>query len=293
MAKNKEMKEKELTKKQIIFNRVFTGIQIFLILICVVASIFIITNPGGYAENSEDCNTNMMVVMSDSMEPTIKTNDIIFGDEVPEGVLPLGTVITFARQMNQGYVLDTHRIVAYYCIYNGEDSSQPKEYRFYYKKGSMESVEDLPDGYNFVRYITRGDNNTYKYAKDPASDYIIESHDSNSSLPYNTTWDDGDYVYQESVLAVWSGRRIGGVGAVIKFLQKPVAFALVILLPLVLLFAYNVFLIVKMVIAEKTKKAREAALAEASANQIDEEEIKRKAIEEYLASLKKEDNKEE
>ena len=64
-------------------------------------------------------------------------------------------------------------------------------------------------------------------------------------------------------------------------------FGLIILLPLVLLFAYNIFLIVKMVIADKTEKARKEALEEAKKNVIDEEEIKRKAIEEYLASLEK------
>lgn len=293
MAKNKEKKIKEegqeLTRKQKIVNRVVTGVQIFLILICVVASIFIIANPGGYKENPEDCKTNMMVVMTDSMEPTIKTNDIIFGDDVPEGILDLGTVITFAKKMNNGYILDTHRIVAYGCMYKDE-SGVNQEVRFYFIKGEMETIEDIPEGYTFIRYITRGDKYTFDYCKNPESDYHIYDKDNNVS----TQWDDKDIIFEDDVLAVWNGRRIGGVGSVIKFLQKPLMFALVILLPLVLLFGYNIFLVVKMVIAEKTKKAREAAIAEASANQIDEEEIKRRAIEEYLASLKKqEENKEE
>ena len=296
MAKNKEKKLKEegqeLTRKQKIVNRVVTGVQIFLILICVVASIFIIANPGGYAENPEDCKTGMMVVMTDSMEPTIKTNDIIFGAEVPEGILDLGTVVTFAKKMNGGYILDTHRIVAYGCTYK-DDDGVTKEKRFYYVKGEMENVDDIPEGYTFARYITRGDKYTFENGG-TEDNYCLYTVDENGEKIINTQWDDKDMIFQEDVLAVWSGRRIGGVGSVIKFLQKPLMFALVILLPLVLLFGYNIFLIVKMVIAEKTKKAREAAIAEASANQIDEEEIKRRAIEEYLASLKKqEENKEE
>lgn len=287
MAKNREKKnrkdEKELTKRQKIVNKIFTGFQIVLILVFVVLSIFIISNPGGLAENPKDCNTNMMVVMTDSMEPTIKTNDIIFGDDVPEGVLPLGTVITFAKKKNGGYILDTHRIVGY--IYLNSDNITT---RAYYKKGSIEQFSDLGENANFVRYITRGDKYTFEYASH--TDYCI--YGENGGI--DTSWDDADVIFKSDVLAVWSGSRIGGVGSIIKFLQQPVSFALVILLPLVLLFGYNVFLLVKMIIAEKTKKAREAAIAEVSANQLDEEEIKRKAIEEYLASLKKEEeNKEE
>ena len=56
---------------------------------------------------------------------------------------------------------------------------------------------------------------------------------------------------------------------------------------MVLLFGYNIFLIVKMIIADKTEKVKKEALEVAKSQVIDEEEIKRKAIEEYLASLEK------
>ena len=78
---NVEKKEPELTKRQRIVNLVFTIIQIVLIVICVTASIFIIANPGGYAEDPADCNTNIMVVMSDSMEPTIRPNILVLDFE--------------------------------------------------------------------------------------------------------------------------------------------------------------------------------------------------------------------
>ena len=93
--------------------------------------------------------------------------------------------------------------------------------------------------------------------------------------------------FDGDVLAVWEGGKIGFVGTVVKFLQDPLAFGLIILLPLVLLFAYNVFLIVKMIIADKTAKAKEEALKLVEASKLDEEEIKRRAIEEFLAAQKK------
>ena len=287
MEENKKVeveKKEELTKRGRIVNLVMTIIQIVLIVVCVTASIFIITNPGGYAEDPSDCNTKIMVVMSDSMEPTIGTNDIIFGKKVPDGVLELGTIVTFAVKNYEGYYLNTHRIVGYYLSYkDGEETKYEKLYL-----GDIKSLNEVDSKYTVLGYVTRGDKYTFEnnatledpriWAKDSeGKDYIVTSKDDPGYLS----------IADNEVLAVWGGNKIGFVGKVVKFLQDPLYFALIILLPLVLLFGYNVFLIVKMVITDKTEKARKLALEEAKANQIDEEEIKRKAIEEYLASLEK------
>ena len=226
--------------------------------------------------------------MTDSMEPTVMTNDIIFGKEVPEGVLPLGTVVTFAVKTYDGYYLDTHRIVAYVCSYVEE--GQDVIHKLYYIKGEIEDASDIPTGHKFECYVTRGDKYTLQYGA-TLDDYRIFKVDENGNKTdeVDTSKDDSRWLSQNDVLAVWNGDKIGGVGVVLKFLQDPLAFALIILLPLVLLFGYNVYLIVRMIIEEKTRKAREQALAEATAAVIDEEEIKRKAIEEYLASLKKQE----
>ena len=60
------------------------------------------------------------------------------------------------------------------------------------------------------------------------------------------------------------------------------------MLPLILLLVYNAYLVIRMVVEAKLKKQQEqaqAALAQAQSNAaLDEEEIKRRAIEEYLAS---------
>lgn len=293
MSEIKEKKEEqELTKKERIVNLVMTIVQVVMVIVCVAISIFVIINPGGYRENPEDCNTDVMLVMTDSMEPTLMTNELIFGKDVPEGILPLGTVVTFAVKTYDGYYLDTHRIVGYLCK-NTSDDTQKK---FYYVKGEFENKDSIESGYEFYKYVTRGDKYTLQYGasledmniyvKNELGDFVLDEY-GNNVVDYSK--DDPVGLLQNEVLAVWDGGKVPGVGTVLRFLQDPIAFALIILLPLVLLFGYNVFLIVKMVIADKTAKAREAALAEVAAVQVDEEEIKRRAIEEYLASLKKQE----
>ena len=136
-----EVKEVKKTKKDIV-NLIFTIVQVVLIVVCVTASIFIIISPSAFRAKSEEFNTDIMVVMTDSMEPTIKTNDIIFGSDVPEGVLPLGTVVTFAVKTNQGYYLDTHRIVGYVYSYIDSEGKNVTT-KAYYVKGEFEDESDF------------------------------------------------------------------------------------------------------------------------------------------------------
>lgn len=86
-----------------------------------------------------------------------------------------------------------------------------------------------------------------------------------------------------NVQGVYVG-KIPGVGSAVFWLQDPTHFFLVIMLPLILLLLYNAYLVVRYVMEAKLKKQREQLVgAGASANvALDEEEIKRRAIEEYL-----------
>ena len=278
-----EVKEVKKEKKNII-NLIFTIVQIVLIVVCVVASIFIIINPSTLRAKPDEFSTDVMVVMTDSMEPTISANDIIFGKDVPEGVLPLGTVVTFAVKSNEGYYLDTHRIVGYVYSYLNANN-QIVTTKSYYVKGEFEDESDLDSSWTLLGYVTRGDKYTLEFCNSLDDCRILNE---NGTINYSK--DDAGYRNLDGdVLAVWEGEKIGFIGTVVKFLQDPLAFGLIILLPLVLLFAYNVFLIVKMIIIDKTAKAKEEALKLVEANKLDEEEIKRKAIEEYLASMKKDE----
>lgn len=94
-------------------------------------------------------------------------------------------------------------------------------------------------------------------------------------------------IYEGDIKGIYSS-KIAGVGSALSWLQEPTHFFLVVMLPLILLLVYNAYLVIRMVVEAKLKKQQEqaeAALAQAqSSAALDEEEIKRRAIEEYLAS---------
>lgn len=119
-------------------------------------------------------------------------------------------------------------------------------------------IEKSVGGDGKVRFVTKGDNTT-------GADAAIAA---------------------EEVLAVYS-YHLKGVGGAIAWLQTPTNFLLVIVLPLILLFIYNIILFVRMLMQAKLGKLQ---AEQGAAIAVDEEEIKRKAIEEYLADKKTEDD---
>ena len=77
--------------------------------------------------------------------------------------------------------------------------------------------------------------------------------------------------------------KLGGVGSVVNFLRSSLGFFLCIVLPLILFFLYELYNFISIITTERQKKALAAAAM------VDEEEIKRRAIEEYLAQQKDEE----
>ncbi|HCJ01730.1 MAG TPA: hypothetical protein DIC18_02620 [Clostridiales bacterium] len=113
------------------------------------------------------------------------------------------------------------------------------------------------DGTYLKSYQTQGDNN-------PLPDSIWKTPD--------------------QILAVYSF-HIKGLGGAILWIREGYHFIFVIIIPLGLLFLYNIYLVAQIVLESKMRKAKALAAEkakEAALASIDEEEIKRKAIEEYL-----------
>lgn len=88
--------------------------------------------------------------------------------------------------------------------------------------------------------------------------------------------------------------KLSGVGNVISFLRSSLGFFLCIVLPLILFFLYELYNFISILITERQKKAaagvavdeeeiKKRAVEEYLAKQANEEEIKKRAIEEYLA----------
>lgn len=112
-------------------------------------------------------------------------------------------------------------------------------------------VEVITEG-DSVSYITKGDNN-----------YV----------------EDGFRVLPENVLCRYEGTRIAGLGRVLSFLQQPKGFLIVIVLPLILFFLYELFNFIKKFLEIKNSGTKQITAAE-------EELIKQRAVEEYLRAQK-------
>ena len=86
------------------------------------------------------------------------------------------------------------------------------------------------------------------------------------------------------IMAVYSF-HIKGLGSALSWIRDGYHFIFVIIIPLGVLLIYNIYLVAQIVVESKMKKAKEAAAEsakQAALASIDEEEIKRRAIEEYL-----------
>ena len=114
-------------------------------------------------------------------------------------------------------------------------------------------VEKRTDAGGIVWFKTQGDNPT----TNPTAD--------NYELRYT------------DVIGVYNGNKIAGIGAVLDFLRSSTGFFLIIVLPMALFFLYEVYNLIKVIMAHKIKVAKEGAISSEQ-----EEEIKRLAIQEYL-----------
>lgn len=95
----------------------------------------------------------------------------------------------------------------------------------------------------------------------------------------NNGRDDDMTVGAGDVIGKWTGMRLPGFGKVMRFLQTKTGFFCCIIIPLALFFLFELYKFIVTLIEVKKPKITEQ----------DEEEIKRRAIEEYLASQKQQE----
>ena len=111
---------------------------------------------------------------------------------------------------------------------------------------------------------------------------IVERIEENETVRYQTKGDaeanqDPYKLHYTDIIAVYNGHRVKGFGSVVDFLKSSMGFLLVVVLPMALFFIYEVYNLIKILMEQKLKKATATVSAET------EEEIKRRAIEEFLA----------
>lgn len=157
-----------------------------------------------------------------------------------QGDLIFGTVLTDEQKLQ----LKQDDVVSYFADLNGDGLKQ--------ELNTHRIVEVVKDANgNVIAYKTQGDNREMSKVPETISASDIKSR--------------------------WDGGKLGGVGGLITFMQKPTGFLCVIVLPLALLFFYQIFIFVRAVLQVKNTGKRQITAA-------DEELIKQRAVEEYLRS---------
>lgn len=117
---------------------------------------------------------------------------------------------------------------------------------------------------------------------------IVEIVDKNGTDGYvtrgdNNTMNDTDVISPGAVIGRWTNVKLPVVGRLMNFLRTKTGFFICIVIPMAIFFLFELYKFIATIIEAKRPEPAE----------IDEEEIKRRAIEEYLASQKQSEAKPE
>ena len=112
---------------------------------------------------------------------------------------------------------------------------------------------------------------------------IVEINQAENSRSFitrgdNNPIDDDMPAYAGDIIGKWTNVRLAGLGTIMNFLRTKTGFFICILIPMAIFFLIELYKFIVTLIEVKGGKDQE----------LDEEEIKRRAIEEYLASQKQE-----
>ena len=270
--KLEKKEKKELTPKQQklrnILNWVVNIASVIIIVFALVFAILTIIRVTNENRITAVFGKVYMNVMSDSMEPTFSAGDVIIANEYKgDGTdLKVGQVITYKDKVYINGVsydtYNTHRII----------------------KKTVTSAG--------VTIVTRGDNDPK--GKHDGKDWV-EYVDSQEGATV-----DRPIYFMDDIVAVWGdvdeelnftpGKVMKGAGLFSNWLQDvekgQTRFFLVIVLPLIVLFVAYAFVLVRTLVIAKIEKDK-AVVADTTVtvDSLSDEE-KRRLAEEYLASLK-------
>lgn len=125
-----------------------------------------------------------------------------------------------------------------------------------------------------------GDINTHRVVSVDTDALRVQTKGDN---PETNKAEDDYTVHFTDIIGICTERgKVGGLGGVINFLRSSLGFFLCIVLPLILFFLYELYRFIMLVVSERAKRAPVSAEAE--------EEIKKRAIEEYLKSQEAQKN---
>lgn len=185
----------------------------------------------------------------------------------------LVTVLVFSSSKNG----DTANLFGYIPLSVESDSMKPT-----FKTGDLIIIKEVDDLYS----LEKGDVITYwtiidgKRVKN--THRIAEVNKNGSSVSFVTKGDNNDIndeteVLPSDIIGKWGSVRLPGAGKAMDFLRTKKGFFICIVIPMILFFLFELYKFIVTLV-----EVRKPGLTEA-----DEEEIKKRAIEEYLAEQQK------
>ncbi|MBR4200411.1 MAG: signal peptidase I [Oscillospiraceae bacterium] len=184
----------------------------------------------------------------------------------------LMTLIVFSSGRNNGVA----NLLGYIPLTVESDSMKPT-----FSKDDMIICKEIDDVYA----LKEGDVITFwtviEGARVKNTHRIVTVENADGALSFvtrgdNNLKDDDTPVYAGDLIGKWTGTKLGGLGKAMNFLRTKTGFFICILIPMALFFLIELYKFIATLIEAKRGDVPE----------IDEEEIKRRAIEEYLASQK-------
>lgn len=184
----------------------------------------------------------------------------------------LVTILVFTADRNNGVA----SLLGYIPMTVESDSMKPT-----FEKNDLIIVKETDD----IKSLEKGDVITYwtiidgKKVKN--THRIAQVIETNGNVSFVTKGDNNSFedtieVYPGDVIGQWTDVKIGGFGKVMSFLRTKTGFFVCILIPMALFFLFELYKLIVVIVEVKRPAAQE----------LDEEEIKRKAIEEYLEQQK-------
>ena len=184
----------------------------------------------------------------------------------------LVTVMVFSSSRNNGIA----SLFGYMPMSVQSDSMAPT-----FKQGDLIFVKKVSDLYSLkendvITFYTIIDGNrvlnTHRIAtiNDPDGSRNFTTRGDNNPV------DDEIAVYPSDIVGKWTGARIPGGGRVLDFLRSKTGFFVCVVIPMAIFFLFELYKFIATLIESK----------QVNITKEDEEEIKRKAIEEYLAAQK-------
>ena len=185
------------------------------------------------------------------------------------------TILVFSSDRNNGIP----NLFGFMPMTVESDSMKPT-----FKKGDLIIVKEIDD----VKSLKEKDVITFwtiiDGQKQKNTHRIVEIIDNNGNLSFvtrgdNNSIDDTIPVQTGDIIGQWTEFKVPGFGKVMDFLRTKTGFFICIIIPMALFFLFELYKFIMTLVEIKKPRLTED----------DEEEIKKRAIEEYLASQKTKD----